>query len=300
MKYFKITLSNLGGEFNIGSIKAKDSIEELNMLYSAMKNSDISYDEPLPNNTFISDFNNILHIIGPKYTENLNIKVSNFNDFNLQYPIGSNEFFFESLKHEIKNNYNAQYLAPTLMEYLADIPLSVNKKYLTEKDLLLGGFFLDKNIQYSVRLELDDSQTFSTDNLFIGLSDISSMLSYDPIITSVYYFKKDIKEKIMKNYFEDIGVEQTINDTFESNFHMVFSYIRDMTNANHKKEYMDLINQCKLEVLSIDTSGRIDSRYVVIRDKNDIELYRHDGGMAYVADQHEIDRIRENILNKNS
>ena len=76
MKYFKITLSNLGGEFNIGSIKAKDSIEELNMLYSAMKNSDISYDEPLPNNTFISDFNNILHIIGPKYTENLNIKVS--------------------------------------------------------------------------------------------------------------------------------------------------------------------------------------------------------------------------------
>lgn len=300
MKYFKITLSNLGGEFNIGSIKAKESIEELNMFYEAMKDSDISYDEPLSNNTIISDFNNIAHLIGPKFNESLNIKISNYNDLNLQYPIDSNEFSFESLNHEIKNNNNTHYLAPTLTEYIVDISLEVDKKYLAENDLLLGGFFLDRNLQYNVRLELDDSQTFSTNNLFIGLSDISSMLSYEPIVTSVYYFTEDIKEKIIKNYFEDIGVEKFIGDSFDLNFHMVFSYIRDMTNANHKKEYMDLINKCKLEVFSIDTSGKVDSRYVVIRDKNDIELYRHDGGMAYITEQHELDRIRENILNKNS
>lgn len=274
MKYILLNLSNFGGEYTLGYIKAKEDSYLHSLINNSIQEKNlISYNTPITDsfNSFnISDFDNILHIIAPTVVnQETIIDYSIFKDYELTDLVLHKNFLLGDIQSNIFSEKEAY-------------PYNSMKDKLQEEDLIIGGFSIDSKLEYKVLLTLEDNDFFNLNNIFIGTTNLDTILGYDEVVTSIYYLKNEVQEELVDMYMLDT---LTIKDRLDCLKYLINFIFKDIINnksgselgdysQERKDQYLKILNDNKLELISIIPTGRFAQDYIIVRDKNDNEIFR--------------------------
>lgn len=259
---YKISLTAMGGEYCYGFISNDDEINKINEAIENDEEINLSNDyDDIEVNFY--DYDQIVHIYGPAITDYLKINISTYeNDEEIDFltDCDNNSINYISLGNPMfdKENYE-----------------------LEENNLLFGGFYLEKNIELSVELELDDNETFELNNVFVGSINLDETLCNDEVISKVFYLNDKVQDEILELYntnvdrINEYGKISCVKDAISD----LLYYLKDYDSEEHQNalKLQSILDKNELYILDdIEGQGIHKFEYVVVRNLDNEILYERD------------------------
>lgn len=187
--YYKLEIQNSGGEFAYGIITDK---EEQNLLKERVEDGDVALCNTFDDGTEINfyDNTNVVHCYGPNADGAL-ISLTSYED--------------EKLEKKIETIFSDE---NTSLHLIRSSPQPEDAGIYLEDVLGFGGYSVEKRIVYTAVIELDKSEKFDIDRVFVSGFDLYELLFYNNqdalIVDKVYYFNTQVLKDIVDEFDFDV------------------------------------------------------------------------------------------------
>lgn len=252
-KYYKLTITSSGGEYAFGVITDDDEIDTLK---EKIDDGEVIHTENNWDDTDIEinmyEYTQVLGVYGPNISslDNVVFDIEVYSDIDCEILIN------DASQYQLRLNNIKCFTSSN--PWLSD---DIKGEY-SENCLFFGGYKIDKNIAYSVLIELDENENFKLENLFLGSMNMDETLSNDEILDTVMYINELNQKKILDLYFD--GEENENNSTLDD----VISEISEEESESRKVLY-----SYTLEVLENEGTESSGDEYTRVLDMSENILY---------------------------
>lgn len=202
------------------------------------------------------DYDQLIHIYGPALN-GLSVSKQEFEDSEQRKEIPKGNMANKKI-----NKLNLNY-------FTMENPYPGDIEDLEEEILFIGGYNIEKNINYSVKIELNENEKFDWSFVYVGTVNMDEILSGDEIVKNIFYINEEKAKEILKIYLKSEYSEKDIlKDYFEDIYR---------TEYENKENILTLIESCKLEIEGdIEGGGNYKGEYVIIKDIDENTLFETD------------------------